>query len=504
MGKLILRPYQSKAVNAILELKPGIWRKLLVMPTAGGKTLIMIEVLRRSLKPGESALILVPRDEILTQTKEEVERHFPEATCDIEKAEQDVEATTFDKDTSRPHIVIGSVASMRGRRLRKWSSDTFHYVVIDEAHHSTAVSYRNILEYFGVMDNDRRTPLLGVTATPTRTDRVGLDHVYQEVPSNNSIKELSEDGFLCRITPYTVRTEVDIIRIAERVFGEGESSGGSREEISTKNGDSEEQKIYLIASAHRKLAWDRPTIIFCWSVASAEYQAEVLNDLGVSTEVLTGEMPIKKRRAILEKHKSGEIKVLTHYSVLLEGFDSPPTSCLIFARNTKSDQLVTQAIGRGMRLHNGKKDLLLLDMTGRVKSLCQSTIPKLYGLSDGFPVEGEDVLEVSSIHDRVISHDPSLKGKIKTKEELISLMTKYKLTTKPLPLPKENRRLEDKEPIAIEIEIARTLEEQMLIQALGMKYLIAEWFDLNIPLWERLRIQERVVEEALVKSSFAA
>lgn len=106
---LALRDYQEATVEAAIESKAGIWRRLLVLATSAGKTVIAAEIIRRTLMPGRKALFLAHRDELLTQAKAEIEGYVPGVHVEIEQAENRASREGRIFDAERRHVVIGSV-----------------------------------------------------------------------------------------------------------------------------------------------------------------------------------------------------------------------------------------------------------------------------------------------------------------------------------------------------------------------------------------------------------
>jgi len=157
-----LRPYQSKAVDAIFESWQEFDRTLLVLPTGMGKTIVFSKVAQRALKTGDDkVLVLAHREELLTQARDKI-LTATGLTCAFEKAD----SSALDSDAP---ITCASVQTlMRESRLRRFSPDHYSTIIVDEAHHALSDSYQNILNYFS------SAKVLGVTATPDRGDKKNL------------------------------------------------------------------------------------------------------------------------------------------------------------------------------------------------------------------------------------------------------------------------------------------------------------------------------------------
>jgi superfamily II DNA or RNA helicase len=289
---------------------------------------------------------------------------------------------------------------MQWQRLQSWASDTFDLVIIDEAHHSAAKSYQNIVEYFGGMCSARRVPLIGVTATPQRSDKVGLGVVFQEIAASHLLPALIEAGYLCDLHAILVETDTDLRRVRIRA---GDFVQGELEDAVDNDKRNE-----LIIAAHRKYASGRSTIVFAAGVAHAKHLAEMFQGSGVTAEAIYGAMDEDERRAALLRYANGETRILTNYAVLTEGFNAPLTSCIILARPTKSSLVVAQAIGRGSRLAPGKTDCLVIDMRDVVGGKELFTAASLAGLPANFNAKGRNVYTAKERLDELERLDPAL------------------------------------------------------------------------------------------------
>jgi superfamily II DNA or RNA helicase len=410
LSRLELRPYQEATVVAAIKPKAKVWRRLLVLATGAGKTVIAAEILNRALKPGRRALFLAHRDELLSQAKSEIEGYVPGIHVELEQAES--RATRSVIDEGRRHVVVGSVLTMQGNRLKTWARDTFDLVIIDEAHHATSKSYQNIVDHFGCMSAKDRTPLVGVTATPARTDKVGLGVLFQEISASHNIRDLIEAGYLCDIRALSVRTETDLrgVKVTAGDFNAREL------EDATNNAN----RNSLILAAYRKYAFDRPTIVFAAGVGHALHLAELFCASGVSSEAMYGAMDEASRRGALARYASGETRVLTNYALLGEGFNAPQTSCIILGRPSKSSLVITQAIGRGTRLNPGKEDCLVIDVRDVTGGKNLFTAASLAGLPANFDLKGKNLFNAFQEYAELKKVSPELASQSLTPEEVES------------------------------------------------------------------------------------
>jgi len=193
-----LRNYQQEALDAMLKAeRSGIKKQLVVLPTGAGKTVLFahLPIVRNDSLP---MLVLAHRTELLQQAKNKIESMNPELSVGIEKAES---------KAGKADVVVASVQTLgRGNsnRIEGFEQDYFKTIIIDEAHHAAASSYQKILNYF---NSDY---VLGVTATPQRSDSVRLVDTFDEIVYYKSIEDLINDGWLCPLIGYRVKTDTDI------------------------------------------------------------------------------------------------------------------------------------------------------------------------------------------------------------------------------------------------------------------------------------------------------
>lgn len=340
---LDLRPYQTDAIGAVGQAeREGVRRPLVVHPTGTGKTVTFSHLIAQRAETGR-ALVLVHRDELAAQTVAKINMIAPEMSTGIVKAERnEVDA----------NVVVASVQTVQ-RDSRLAQLGDFATVVVDEAHHAPAPSWTKVLN--GVGSFSPYGPLtVGFTATPER-DGKSLG-VWERVVSYMSIREAIYGGYLVSIEGQTVATSMDLGRVRKT---RGDYQDGDLGEALEDSGAIEE-----IADAYLEYAKERKGVAFTPTIKTAEHLAEALRARGILAEALSGATPTEERRAILARLKTGQTQVVCNCAVLTEGFDEPSISCVVVARPTKFHGLYVQMVGRGTRLYPGKKDLLVLDVTG--------------------------------------------------------------------------------------------------------------------------------------------
>lgn len=341
-----LRPYQVEAVARIHETLGRVNSALLVMATGTGKTTVFAQVIEDRARLGRT-LVIAHRGELLEQARRRIKDQTG-LRCDVEKADQRANLSGF----FPADVVVASVQSlMRERRRARFPRDSFATIIVDEAHHAPARSYRDIIDYF------ETAKTLGVTATPDRTDKTAMGLVFDDVAFVYDIRQAIDDGWLVPIRQRAVEVHgLDFSKIRDVA---GELNEGQLEALLR-----EEEHLHHIGQPTFELAGCRKTMVFCVTVAHAHDMARVLRGYGATAEALDGTAGEQERRAVLGRFARGETQFLCNCMLLTEGFDEPSVSCISVARPTKSRSLYCQMAGRGTRLAPGKSDLLLLDFRG--------------------------------------------------------------------------------------------------------------------------------------------
>lgn len=263
-----------------------------------------------------------------------------------------------DRTSNGEEVIIASVQSLV-RRIDKFPTDYFDMIIIDEAHHAGALTYKKICNYF----NPRL--LLGFTATPNRGDKVRLDDVFERIIFQRDIKWAIKNKYLCDIHCLRVNIGYDLSKVSKRMgdFAPGELEAAMNIEAQNK----------AIAEAYYKHAKGQ-TLIFATSVKHAEAIAkEIKGAVAVTADT-------KNRADIIDRFTRREIPVLVNCMIFTEGTDMPLVETVIMARPTQSDTLYTQAVGRGLRLYPGKDKLILIDCVGVSGKASLCAAPTLIGL----------------------------------------------------------------------------------------------------------------------------
>lgn len=371
--KLELRPYQQDALDrTTAAMGRGAMRQLGVAATGLGKTVIFCALAERM---NCRTLVLAHRDELIEQAVAKMREVWPEASIGVVKAE---------RNETRHDVVVASVQTLaRASRLAKLLPgdgvlsgmvEPFGLVVVDEAHHTAADSYRRILD--GLSAGKVGGPLvLGVTATPDRGDGKGLDDLFDEIAWNYDLLWGIRMGYLCDIRGLAVKVDtmnLDNVKVRRGDYDQGQAGAEMMRADAPRH----------IVNAWMEHALGRRTIVFTPTVAMAEAVAAEFAVVSAKVGFVSGTTPLDERRAVLAAYGRGDIDVICNCAVLTEGFDEPRTDCIVVARPTQSRALYTQMIGRGTRRHPDKADCLVLDVVGASAEHSLVTIPSLFGIGE--------------------------------------------------------------------------------------------------------------------------
>ncbi len=416
-----LRPYQRQCLEAIEKAYwKGIRRQLVCLPTGTGKTVVFAH-LPQHLKMKKRMLVLAHREELLDQAVDKFRRANPDLSVGVEQAER--------RASDDDRVVVASVQTLSregSERLARFAPEAFSIVVVDEAHHAVAPSYRRVLEHFGFFAPDTKRLLVGVTATPRRGDDKGLDEVFQEIVFRKTLREMIEARFLCDLSGWRVETETSLDGVATRHgdFVAGQLS--DRVNVEARNG--------LIVAAYREKLDGRRAIAFCVDVQHAIDLSERFRGAGVTCRPVWGDMPREARVDALAAFSRGDVKVLTNCNVLTEGYDEPMVEGILLSRPTQSALLYVQMVGRGLRTAPGKAGLVVIDIVDASRKHSLVSLPTLFGMSEKFDLEGKSLLQATREMERVRVRHPYLKlGDARTLAEVHARLLKVDLLTTEVP-----------------------------------------------------------------------
>jgi len=373
---LTLRPYQQEALQSVKDnFEKGISKQLIVLPTGSGKTVIFSHI-PQVIKDSLPMLVLAHRSELLSQATEKILWSNPHFNIQTEKAEENADLTG--------DVIVASVQTLGrsdSKRISKFPKNYFKTIIVDEAHHASAESYRRILDYFNP------NFLLGVTATPQRSDSVRLTDVFQEITYYKNIQDLIKEGYLSRIIGYRVKTNTDISEV--------ETSHGDYTLSQLENKIDNLERNTLVVKSYLEFAANKKAVVFASGVNHAKHLATSFAQNQIPVRIVLGDTPDEERKKILLDFKNGDIKVIVNVGVLTEGFDEPSIDAIIIARPTRSTLLYTQIVGRGTRIFEGKEHCIIIDIADATIGKKPLGLPTLLGMPPDFDLKGQDLIDVS-------------------------------------------------------------------------------------------------------------
>lgn len=427
-----LRPYQEQQLEAIATtfLDKNLNRLLIKSPTGTGKTVTFAELMKwerirawlgRFPSSERRMLVIAHREELLDQAAAKIRAANPGLLVAVEQGDR--------RASTAVDVVVASIqtlSAMKFRRLDRLVKEMrFRIVIVDEAHHSAARTYRATLARLGFLPPmaedvagdieraeetdvaameqalkgwDRVAPkdqlLVGVTATPNRSDAVGLGCVFQTIAYSYALRDAISDGWLVPIVSWAIETDtsLDDVRVNRGEFNQ-------RDLADAVNNELRNQKA---VAAWREYADGRPTIAFTVDVAHAHALAAEFDKAGYRAAAVSGETPKDERRAILDRFMNGGLDILANCMVLTEGTDLPIASCILHAKPTKSSTLYEQMTGRGLRLHPDKTECVVIDLVDVARRHSLQAAPVLYGLPPGLIGKGEKLDQLDEDYQKLI------------------------------------------------------------------------------------------------------
>lgn len=333
-------------------------------------------------------LILAHRRELVEQAARHCANTHPDKTVEIEMAAS--------HGSGLADITVASLASLqRDNRLSRYDPSNFKLVLVDEAHHIVSPSYMKILHHFGLSQKQTDSPyLVGVSATFSRFDGLKLGAAIDEIVYHKDYIDMIDEKWLSGVLFTTVQSTADISEV-RKMPGAGDFvTSELSNAVNTDQVNSITVRSWLAKASGRK-----STLVFCVDLRHVAGLTAKFRQYGVDARFVTGDTDKIERGEILDAFKRGDFPVLLNCGVFTEGTDIPNIDCVVLARPTRSRNLLVQMIGRGMRLHHGKKDCHVIDMVSTLETGIV-TVPTLFGLDPGEIVSEASVEEMKNVKER--------------------------------------------------------------------------------------------------------
>ena len=348
-----LRSYQQEAKNRIFSVWDECDNVMFQMPTGTGKTRLFTSIIsdikawgiitRRAPK----ILIIAHRIELIEQISENLDRY---------KVSHGIIAGGKERHL-RPLVQVASIQTITHRTNKDVASSlNVDFIIIDEAHHSTANSYKKLWELY---PNSKK---LGVTATPWRMNHLGFSSIYDKLLVSKSIKEFIDDGWLAPYSYYSINSNSILHKDIEDIK-EFDVEGDYKVSALERVMDNYSIRANLLDS-YQRLANGKKGIIYSISRKHSDHICEEYKRAGINIVRIDSETPREERRMYVQRFRNGQIDIIVNVDIFSEGFDCPDIEFIQLARPTKSLVKYLQQVGRGLRPTSGKGKCIILDNVG--------------------------------------------------------------------------------------------------------------------------------------------
>lgn len=347
------RKYQRTAATSIKNEWSNARSTILIMATGGGKTFVANTALKED--GAKRVLWLVHRGYLIDQAIDSLKAAWPQMAA---KAT----AVQAARNGVNGRFIGATVQTLRNpKRLKEvLRHGLFTHLVIDETH--LGFFYPDHKRNDVVSKIKRYCPnikILGLTATPVKANGENAAWLYDSVAGNIGIQELVEDGYLVKPVGHKFLLNGSIANLLpSKATGDYQDVQLGRIMDTTNNAK-------IVYKKWSQLAANRQTIGFTATIKQAENLALYFRRQGVKAFAISGKTNKRKKKRVIDAYKKGLIQVIFNCAVLIEGFDAPATSCILWLRPTLSQALFAQGIGRGLRIFLNKVDCKVLNFAPR-------------------------------------------------------------------------------------------------------------------------------------------
>lgn len=358
----IIKPNQMQK-DALEQLRllreKGKQRGLIISATGTGKTYLgAFDV--KSTDP-KKMLFLAHREQILEKSKESFFRI-------IGGKKTDYGLYTGNSRNKNAKYVFATVQTLsKSNHLSLFDRDEFDYILVDEVHHAGAETYQKIMNYF------QPKFYLGMTATPDRNDDFNVFKLFNyNIAYEIRLPQALEEDMLCPfhyvgISDYTFKDN----RVNEAIDSYNNEKGNHKNEQKIVEQLSSQERVKYILDQTRYYGYSGDVLhglIFCSGVAESVSLAKELTRQGYPSKALSGNDSEVKRRSVVKNLEKGIIKYIVTVDIFNEGIDIPCINQVVFLRNTNSNIVYIQQLGRGLRKSKGKEYVEILDFIGNYKN----------------------------------------------------------------------------------------------------------------------------------------
>lgn len=349
-----LRDYQAHHKHNIYKSWKDTDSILLQMPTGTGKTRLFVSMINDFKRYHElhnktiNVLIVTHRKELVEQIKNELYHNYG------------IKSTLITADNKESHyralpVCVASIQTLQRRLEQHWHNYPFNFLIIDEAHHTKAATYKKIVKAYSY------AKLLGVTATPYRLNGEGFTEEYKKLIISPSVKSYIKAGWLSNYDYYSIKDDNDIYKGLEDIPLDKYGEYASTPLWNYLKKDSIRAEV---VGSYLRYAKGKKGIVYTINKAHNKQLCEEFNECGITAYDIDSDTSQEERRNIVERFRKGDIDVICNVDIFTEGFDCPDVEVIQLARPTKSLGLYLQQVGRGLRIAPGKRKVLFLDNVG--------------------------------------------------------------------------------------------------------------------------------------------
>jgi len=349
-----LRDYQEQSITMLYDwMEKNNGHPCLVLPTGAGKSVVIAELCRRSIKnwPDTRILMLVSSKELIAQNAAKMRSVWPNAPMGI------YSASLRKRELGEP-ITFAGIGSVRNRAKQLGHIDLCVVDECDMISHKDEGGYRNLIN--NLLEINPAMRVIGFTASPFRmghgliTDKPAI---FDALIEPTSILDLINNGYLSPLRSKYTQIHLDVKGVHKR---NGEYIESELQAAVDK--DDVNQKIVdeVIALGQERKHW----LFFCSGIDHANHIRDVLKSRQIAAESVSSLTPLAERDKILKDFASGKIRAVTNTNILSVGFDMPNLDLIAMLRPTMSPRLYLQIAGRGTRLKSHTDSCTFLDFAG--------------------------------------------------------------------------------------------------------------------------------------------
>ena len=360
MTEMKLFDYQKDMVMRI-EKAFRLYRSVMAqMPTGTGKTVVLASVVESFLgeHPLKSVWIVAHRRELVSQIQETIERVFSNRLAEKEDGSSDnliekpLDSSLF---TLRSSLIKAMSIQWLARHYDEIGEEP-GMIVIDEAHHALAKTYKEMWDRFP------KAKFLGLTATPCRLNGKGFIDLFDVLVQSWSVPEFISKGRLATYDFVSIKSNGVTQRLIDSLQKRGADGDYQNKEMDMLlNKRPSIERLYRSFEEYGK---DRKGIVYAINISHAKKIVELYQEHGIKAVAIDSNTPAAERQADIEAFKKGDIQVLVNVDIFSEGFDCPDVEFVQLARPTLSLAKYLQMVGRGLRVAKGKKCCVIIDNVG--------------------------------------------------------------------------------------------------------------------------------------------